>query len=111
MVGWGANRIRPLAWRYVTTSNSPVKPPQRSDLNQVASLIPGVIHFLAALSALILAWSAVGGLMISVIRIKYLSVSGNHLLVRAVLLLLVSGLEVERRFPLPYAVDIDPNGQ
>ena len=68
-------------------------------------------RFLAALSALILAWSGVGSLVISVIRIKYLSVSGNHLLVRAVLLLLVSGLEVERRFPLPYAVDIDPNGQ
>ena len=66
---------------------------------------------LLALSALIRTWSGVGSLVISVIRIKYLSVSGNHLLVRAVLLLLVSGLEVERRFPLPYAVDIDPNGQ
>ncbi len=76
-----------------------------------SALSASAARFLAALSALILAWSAVGGLMISVIRIKYLSVSGNHLLVRAVLLLLVSGLEVERRFPLPYAVDIDPNGQ
>ncbi len=76
-----------------------------------SALSTSAARFLAALSALILAWSAVGGLMISVIRIKYLSVSGNHLLVRAVLLLLVSGLEVERRFPLPYAVDIDPNGQ
>ena len=76
-----------------------------------SALSASAARFLAALSALILAWSGVGGLVISVIRIKYLSVSGNHLLVRAVLLLLVSGLEVERRFPLPYAVDIDPNGQ
>ena len=76
-----------------------------------SALSTSAARFLAALSALILAWSGVGSLVISVIRIKYLSVSGNHLLVRAVLLLLVSGLEVERRFPLPYAVDIDPNGQ
>ena len=76
-----------------------------------SALSASAARFLAALSALILAWSGVGSLVISVIRIKYLSVSGNHLLVRAVLLLLVSGLEVERRFPLPYAVDIDPNGQ
>ncbi len=30
----------------VATGNLPVKPPQRGDLNQLASLIPGVIQFL-----------------------------------------------------------------
>ena len=29
----------------VATGNLPVKPPQRSDLNQLASLIPGAIQF------------------------------------------------------------------
>ena len=29
----------------VATGNLPVKPPQRSDLNQLASLIPGAIHY------------------------------------------------------------------
>ena len=37
-------------------------------------------RFLAALSALILAWSAVGGLMISVIRITYLVTKSAQLL-------------------------------
>jgi hypothetical protein len=38
-----------------------------------SALSKSAARFLAALSALILAWSAVGGLMISVIRIKYLA--------------------------------------
>jgi hypothetical protein len=38
-----------------------------------SALSASAARFLAALSALILAWSAVGGLMISVIRIKYLA--------------------------------------
>ena len=32
----------------VATGNSPVKPPQRSNLNQLASLIPGVIQLIAS---------------------------------------------------------------
>ena len=30
--------------KIITIGNLPVKPPQRSDLNQQASLIPGAIH-------------------------------------------------------------------
>jgi hypothetical protein len=30
--------------KIITIGNLPVKPPQRSDLNQLASLIPGAIH-------------------------------------------------------------------
>jgi hypothetical protein len=30
--------------KTITIGNLPVKPPQRNDLNQLASLIPGAIH-------------------------------------------------------------------
>jgi hypothetical protein len=30
--------------KIITIGNLPVKPPQRNDLNQLASLIPGAIH-------------------------------------------------------------------
>jgi hypothetical protein len=40
VIGGGVNRVRPLAWRYVTTSNLPVRLALRFDLNQTASSIP-----------------------------------------------------------------------
>ena len=45
-----------------------------------SALSASAARFLAALSALILAWSAVGGLMISVIRITYLVKKSAQLL-------------------------------